>query len=226
MYYDYTFLFLIPGILIALFAQIKLSSTYSKYKKILSEKGMTGYDTARLILDNNGLSDVQILRQSAGTLSDFYNPANRTVSLSPDVYSSASLASIGIAAHECSHAIQHEEGYGPMRFRTAILPFVNFSTMISWVLIIAGMIFYQAGLSQLGIVFFSATVLFQLVTLPVEINASHRALAIISDLGIVTEEENIGAKQVLTAAAWTYIAGLLVAILQLLRLIAVFGRRR
>ncbi len=112
-----------------------------------------------------------------------------------------------------------------MRFRTAILPFVNFATMISWVLIIAGMIFYF-GLAQLGIIFFSVTVLFQLVTLPIEVNASKRALAIISDLGIVTEEENIGARQVLRAAAWTYIAGLLIAILQLLRLIAIFGRRR
>jgi Zn-dependent membrane protease YugP len=121
--------------------------------------------------------------------------------------------------------IQHEEGYAPMRFRTAILPFVNFATMISWVLIIAGMIFYF-GLAQLGIIFFSVTVLFQLVTLPIEVNASKRALAIISDLGIVTEEENIGARQVLRAAAWTYIAGLLIAILQLLRLIAIFGRRR
>jgi Zn-dependent membrane protease YugP len=226
MYYDYTFLFLIPGLLIALFAQIKLSATYAKYQKIESEKGMTGYDTARMILDNNGLSDVQILRQSAGKLSDFYNPVNRTVSLSPDVYTSSSLASIGIAAHECSHAIQHEEGYAPMRFRTAILPFVNFATMISWGLIIAGMIFYITGLAQLGIIFFSETVLFQLVTLPIEVNASKRALAIISDLGIVTEEENIGARQVLRAAAWTYIAGLLIAILQLLRLIAIFGRRR
>ncbi len=226
MYYDYTFLFLIPGLLLALFAQVKLSATYGKYQKIISERGMTGHEAARRILDNNGLSDVQILRQSAGRLSDFYNPVNRTVSLSPDVYSSASIASIGIAAHECSHAIQHEEGYAPMRFRTAILPFVNFATMISWVLIIAGMIFYMTGLAQLGIVFFSATVVFQLVTLPIEFNASNRALALISDLGIVSEEESIGAKQVLKAAAWTYIAGLLVAILQLLRLVALFGRRR
>ncbi len=225
MWYDVSFIIIIPGILIALFAQIKLSSTYSKYKKILSASGFTGYDAARKILDANGLTDVPVVRQDTGSLSDFYNPKNRTVSLSPDVYSTASIASIGIAAHECGHAIQHKEGYALMRIRNAIVPIVNIATNISWILMIAGVIFSVFDLTLIGIVFFASTVIFQLVTLPVETNASRRALAAITDLGIVSEEEHIGARKVLSAAALTYVAGLLMAILQLLRIIAIFGRR-
>ena len=225
MWYDVSFIIIIPGILIALFAQIKLSSTYSKYKKILSASGFTGYDAARKILDANGLTDVPVVRQDTGSLSDFYNPKNRTVSLSPDVYSTASIASIGIAAHECGHAIQHKEGYALMRIRNAIVPIVNIATNISWILMIAGVIFPLFDLTLIGIVFFASTVIFQLVTLPVETNASRRALAAITDLGIVSEEEHIGARKVLSAAALTYVAGLLMAILQLLRIIAIFGRR-
>ncbi len=235
-WYNSTFLILIPGILLAIYAQVKINNTYAKYKKIANNRGMTGFEAARTILDANGRNDVQI-QTIGGTLSDNYNPTNRVLSLSQDIYRGTSVAAISIAAHECGHAIQHQENYGPIRVRSMLVPIVNFASRLSWILIIVGCIFAWSiryntysdlgyFLIILGIIFFAATVLFQLVTLPVEFNASGRALAQMESLGLATDSEIYGAKKVLDAAALTYVAATIVAILQLLRIVLLFGGRR
>lgn len=215
---------ILPGLLIAIYAQFRVNSTYSQYKQVANNRGLSGGDAARMILDANGLSDVRIGR-SGGTLSDNYNPKDKMLNLSQEVLNGRSIAAISIAAHECGHAIQHKEEYAPVKIRTAMVPVVNIASMFSWVLIIAGFIFSLFNMTMIGIIFFSTTVVFQLVTLPVEFNASSRALVQLRTLGIATEPEIYGAKKVLNAAALTYVAALVVAILQLLRLLLIFGRR-
>ena len=215
---------LIPGLLIAAYAQFKVNSAFNQFKIVANSRGISGADAARMILDANGLSDVRI-GQIGGKLSDNYNPKNKTLNLSADVLRGRSIAAVSIAAHECGHAIQHKEDYAPVRIRTAMVPVVNIASMFSWVLIIAGFIFSIFNMTMIGIIFFSTTVVFQLVTLPVEFNASARALVQLRALGIANETEIYGAKKVLDAAALTYVAALIVAILQLLRLLLIFGRR-
>lgn len=224
-YWDNTFLILIPGILLALYAQIKVNSTYAKYKGIRNSRMITGHECARRILDANGLQNVQI-QAVRGNLTDNYNPVNQVLNLSEEVYKGTSISSVSIAAHECGHALQHAQGYAPIRVRSALVPVVNAASILSWVLILAGYFFALFNLTTIGIIFFSSTVLFQLVTLPVEFNASDRALVQLESQGIATDTEIYGAKKVLNAAAFTYIAATIVALLQLLRIIMLFGGRR
>ncbi|MGP1618332.1 zinc metallopeptidase [Peptostreptococcus stomatis] len=217
LYMDRTFLLLIPAILLSMYASFKVSSTTKKYFKVRSMKGMTGQEVARRILDYNGLSSVPV-RPVPGSLTDHYDPRGKTVSLSEEVFYGTSITSISVAAHECGHAIQDKESYAPMVFRSAIVPAVNFASSASWIIIMMGF-FVSRQFLWLGILLFSATVIFQVVTLPVEFNASSRALKQLESLGIVGLDEHKESKKVLSAAALTYVAAALASILQLVRLV-------
>lgn len=224
-YYDPMYFLIIISAIIALFAQFLVSSTFKKYSKVRSVKGMTGAEVAEELLRSQGINDVRIQRVS-GSLTDHYNPKNKTLNLSETVYDSASVSAISVAAHETGHAIQHAYGYGPLIFRSALVPFANFGSSLSWIFIIAGLIFGSAYiLVDIGIILFSLAVLFQLVTLPVEFNASARALQLLNSQGYLYQQENKQAAKVLRAAALTYVAAAATAILQLLRLIYLFGGR-
>ena len=232
-YYYISYGTLLLCVIISLWAQVKVKTTFAKYDKIFSLKGHTGYSAARQILDSHGLSHVK-LEVIRGHLTDHYDPRANVIRLSESVANSYSVAAIGVAAHECGHAIQYAEEYKPIVFRNAIVKSTNFCSRISFLLILVGALItamYEMG-GSLGMVFiysgivaFAAVVFFQLVTLPVEFNASRRALAIISEQDILKDEERAGARNVLTAAAMTYVAALVVSLLQLLRLILIFGRR-
>ena len=229
-YFDWTMLLLIPAFILTLVAQSKVKSAYRRYLRVPVRNGMTGAQAARRILDLNGLTDVPV-GQVGGELSDHYDPAKRRVSLSQDVYGGATVASVAIAAHECGHAIQHQTGYSLLVIRNAIAGPVSFVSMASWPLLIIGILLIQAGrlstgnlIFDIGVIAFAAVVLFHLVTLPVELNASSRALKIIEEEGIVAAEERAGAKKVLSAAALTYVAALAMAVAQLLRLLLLRGR--
>ena len=224
-YFDPSFIILIPGLIIALYAQFKISSTFNKYSKRSTAQGQTGAQVARRILDANGLSDVPV-ESVSGSLSDHYDPSKRMIRLSEDVYNKTSVAAIGVAAHECGHALQHQQGYAPLKIRHALVPIVNIASYASFIFLIIGMFLNAFGLVWVGIALFSASVIFQLVTLPVEFNASSRALAQLDDLGLTTSTENNGAKKVLKAAALTYVAGTIMAILQLLRFVMIFASNR
>ncbi|ELC8441625.1 zinc metallopeptidase [Clostridium perfringens] len=222
-YFDPTYLILIPAILISAWAQFKVSSTFNKYSTVRSRNGYTGAQVARILLNNAGLQDVEI-QQVPGRLSDHYDPRAKVLRLSSDVYGSTSVASIGVAAHEVGHAIQDKESYAALVFRNAIVPVVNFSSSLSWILFFIGILFSYKSLVAIGIILFSAVVLFQLVTLPVEFNASSRALKLLEGQGILYDNEVKEARQVLSAAALTYVAATLMAVLQLVRLIAISNR--
>ena len=222
--YDPTYLLLIPGLLLALYAQIKVSDTYSKWKRVSTRSRMTGAEMARLILDGNGCGDVRIERV-AGKLTDHYDPQDGVLRLSNEVYSSDSVAAIGIAAHEAGHAIQDAQSYAPMRIRAALVPVANIGSNAAIPLFMLGLIFSWQPLLKVGILCFALAVLFYLVTLPVEFNASGRAVALLGD-GYLTDEELRGVKKVLSAAALTYVAAALQALLQLLRLVVLAGARR
>lgn len=225
-YYDPMYILIIISCVIALIAQVKVKSTYNRYAKVASSKGMTGAMVAEQLLRSQGIYDVSVQRIS-GSLTDNYNPRHKTLNLSDSVYNSTSVAAIGVAAHETGHAIQHAQGYGPLSFRTALFPFANIGSQLSWIFIIAGLIFGSTNvLVDIGILMFSLAVLFQLVTLPVEFNASSRALKLLESEGYLYGDENRQARKVLTAAAMTYVAAAATAILQLLRLIYLFGGRR
>ena len=225
-YYDPMYILIIISCVIALIAQVKVKSTYNRYAKVASSKGMTGAMVAEQLLRSQGIYDVSVQRIS-GSLTDNYNPRYKTLNLSDSVYNSTSVAAIGVAAHETGHAIQHAQGYGPLSFRTALFPFANIGSRLSWIFIIAGLIFGSTNvLVDIGILMFSLAVLFQLVTLPVEFNASSRALKLLESEGYLYGDENRQARKVLTAAAMTYVAAAATAILQLLRLIYLFGGRR
>lgn len=221
--FDPTYLILIPAILISAWAQFKVSSTFNKYSTVRSTNGYTGAQVARILLNNAGLQDVEI-QQVPGRLSDHYDPRAKVLRLSSDVYGSTSVASIGVAAHEVGHAIQDKESYAALVFRNAIVPVVNFSSSLSWILFFIGILFSYKSLVAIGIILFSAVVLFQLVTLPVEFNASSRALKLLEGQGILYDNEVKEAREVLSAAALTYVAATLMAILQLVRLIAISNR--
>ena len=228
MYFDPTYILIIIGVLLSLAASTKVKSTFSRYSGVRSLSGLTGAQTAERILHQAGIYDVGIARIS-GDLTDHYDPSSKTLRLSDSVYGSNSVAAVSVAAHECGHAIQHQENYAPLKIRAALVPVANFGAGISWPLIIIGL-FIQSSSAMLfihlGIIAFSASVLFQLVTLPVEFNASRRAVKILESTGMLNEEEVSGTKKVLKAAALTYVAGAAASILQLLRLIAIGGRRR
>lgn len=223
--FDPLYFLILISVVIAMVAQYKVKSTYSKYSRVRSDLGLTGAQAAQKILNMNGIYDVSI-QHIAGDLTDNYNPRNKVLSLSDAVYNSTSIAAIGVAAHECGHAIQHDVGYAPLLIRNTIAPVVNIASSLSWIFIAVGLFFGMSPtLIDVGIIMFSLAVLFELITLPVEFNASGRALTILSDSGMLYPDETAGAKKVLSAAAMTYVASALTAVLQLLRLIMLFGRR-
>ncbi len=223
-YYDPYYFLLLIGMVISLIASGKVKSTFAKYDKVSSRTGMTGAEAARRLLQAQGIYDVSIQRVS-GSLSDHFDPRTKVVRLSDSTYSSRSVAAIGVAAHECGHAMQHEENYIPLRVRAALVPVANFGSRFSMLLIVAGFLFGQV-LTEIGILMFCAVVLFQVVTLPVEFNASRRALRLLEENGILYREEVGMTRKVLSAAAFTYVASALVAALQLVRLILLYGGRR
>lgn len=225
-FYDSTFVILIPAILLSLWAQYKVKNTFEKYSRVTSTNGYTGQQVARMLLDSKGLYNVPV-EITSGKLSDHYDPSKKVMRLSEDVFYGTSVASIGVAAHETGHAIQHKESYTPLVVRDAIVPAVNFSSNLSWILLFIGLILGSGGtlLINAGILLFTIVVFFQLITLPVEFDASKRALTILKSGGILYSNEASQAKEVLDAAALTYVAAALTAILQLVRLIAI-GRER
>ena len=222
-YYDPTYMLIVISALISLFAQFLVNSRFSKYSRVRSRSGMTGAQAAERILQSQGIYDVAIQRVS-GKLTDHYNPRNKTLNLSDAVYASTSVAAVGVAAHECGHAIQHARGYAPLSFRSALVPVANIGSQLSWLFIILGIFFGGSHtLIMIGILMFSAAVLFQLVTLPVEFNASGRALKLLSETGILQKDEVSDTRKVLSAEALTYVAAATTAVLQLLRLLRLFG---
>jgi len=223
--FDWTFLLLIPGMLLAIWAQSKVTSTFSKYSKIYSGRRISAQDVARNMLNAENLIDVKV-NPIQGNLTDHYNPKTKDLNLSQSVYGSSSIASIGVAAHEAGHAIQHGTGYRPLVVRSFIYPVVKIGSSLSWPIFLLGLLLSMDPLLKIGILAFSFAVIFALVTLPVEFNASKRALAILASDNYLSEEEVRGAKKVLDAAALTYVASALSAILQLLRLILLSRRRR
>ena len=225
MLYDPTMMILIPAILFTMYAQFKVSSTTNRFFRIKSRSGYNGQQTAERILAANGIRDVRIV-PIRGTLTDHYDPRRKVLRLSEEVYYGTSITSIAVAAHECGHALQHAYGYAPLTIRGAIVPVVNFASSLSWILIFVGLFFSGNNtMLQLGILMFSATVIFQLITLPVEFNASSRALVQLQDLGIVDSGEARDSRKVLSAAAMTYVAAALTAILQLARLLLIANNR-
>lgn len=223
-YFDPTYILVLIGVLLSLAASYKVKSTFNRYSNVASRSGMSGAQAAETILHANGIYDVTIQRVS-GSLTDHYDPRNKTLNLSESVYGSMSVAAIGVAAHECGHAIQHQKEYAPLQIRSSLVPVANFGSGASWFFIIAGLFLSWQPLVTTGIVLFLLAVLFQLVTLPVEFNASSRAVAALGNLGILGQEELGHTKKVLSAAALTYVASAAAAILQLLRLIILFGGR-
>ena len=216
-YFDPTYILVIIGLLLTLMASALVNNTYAKYKRVRSMSGMTGAQAAERILHQAGIYDVQI-RHIAGDLTDNYNPKTKVLSLSDAVYGNTSVAAIGVAAHECGHAIQHAKQYAPLVLRSAMVPAVNICSTLSWPVILLGVILsFNQSLILLGIILFAAAVLFSIVTLPVEFNASHRALKILGGTGMLTRDEVGKARRVLTAAALTYVASAASKILQLLR---------
>lgn len=227
-YFDPTYVLIIIGMLLCLGASAHVNSTFRKYSKVASNSGMTGAQAAARILESQGIYDVTI-QHIGGDLTDNYNPKNKVLSLSDATYASTSVAAIGVAAHECGHAMQHHKGYVPITVRNALVPFANWGSRLSWLLIIIGIVFYGQGTGQtlinVGIFAFSLAVLFQLVTLPVEFNASNRAVRVLESTGIFGNTELKYTKKVLGAAALTYVAAAASSILQLLRLVLLFGGR-
>lgn len=225
---------LIPAMILTLYAQSKVNSTFSKYSRVTNTRGMTGADAARMILQSSGIYDVKIERVG-GNLTDYYDPSHKVLRLSDHVYSSTSLSAVGVAAHESGHAVQHNTGYLPLILRSTMVPLTNISSRLAMPFIIIGVILgsgrnYGIGavLIQAGILLFSLAVIFALVTLPVEFNASKRAVNLLYDYNILSRDEVVPVKKVLSAAALTYVAAALSALLSLLRLLLIFGgdRRR
>ena len=221
----YYFILIIPALLFGLWAQNQVNTNYTKYSNIRTMRGMTGAEAAEYILRQNGIYNVAI-HQISGHLSDNFNPKNNVISLSEGVYNSTSIAAIGVAAHEAGHAVQHAVNYKPIRIREMIIPVTQIGSWLYLPIIMIGFIFSSQGLVNLGIILFSTLAIFQLATLPVEFNASDRAIKTLSQSGILYGEEITGAKRVLKAAALTYVAALVSSLAQLLRLILIFGGRR
>ena len=223
---DLTYLLLVlPALFISMWAQYKVQNAFSQYSQERCTSGLTGAETARRILQANGITDIRI-EHIQGNLSDHYSPNEKVIRLSDSVYDVPSVAAVGVAAHECGHAIQYATGYAPIKLRNAIIPASRIGSALSFPLLLLGMFMNFQPLVLAGIGLFSLVTLFQLLTLPVEFDASNRALKVIDERGMLNPEEYSGAKKVLSAAALTYVAALLVSFGQLLRLLLVFGRRR
>lgn len=230
MTYYGSMIILIPAIIFTMYAQYKVNSNFRRYSNIRNARNMTGAEAARRMLDANGLTNVQI-EQTRGSLTDHYDPRKRVLRLSQSVYGVNSIAAVSVACHEAGHAVQHAESYKPLKIRNSIVPLVNFASSLTWPLVIIGILLLANGsymgdlLFNIGVITMLAVILFHTVTLPVEFNASSRALRQMDDLGIITEEENKGASKVLRAAAMTYVAALATAIANLLRILAMRGSR-
>nr|WP_300167501.1 zinc metallopeptidase [uncultured Flavonifractor sp.] len=225
-YFDpYYWIILMPAFLIALLAQLNVSSTFNRYSRVASRRGLTGAQAAEEVLRAHGVYGVRITRVS-GKLTDHYDPRTNTIRLSDAVYGSTSIASVGVAAHEAGHAVQYAQEYGPIKVRGAIIPVCNFSSQISILLIILGFAMYSRPLFAVGVVLFAVATVFQVVTLPVEFDASRRAICSLRETHLLDAQELQGAKKVLGAAAMTYVAALLVSIAQLLRYVLAFNSRR
>ncbi|MDR1411421.1 MAG: zinc metallopeptidase [Spirochaetaceae bacterium] len=226
MYFDYYYLVLVvPALLLSLFAQILVKSTFAKYSRIPSGRGLSGRDAAVLLMRAAGIPDVSI-QPVSGALTDHYDPGSKALRLSQPVYGQKSIAAVGVAAHEMGHAIQHARSYGPLALRSALVPIANIGSSIGPWIAVAGFLFAVPILANIGIVLFGAAVLFYVVTLPVEFNASSRAIAILRDSGALREDELRGVRKVLTAAALTYVASALTALMSFLRLILLSRNRR
>lgn len=224
-FYDSTYILVILAAVISLIASAKVKSTYAKYSKVISARGITADQVAQQILNGAGLPQIGVM-QVAGDLTDHYNPNLQVLGLSQTVYGSRSVAAIGVAAHECGHAIQDMENYAPIRIRNAIVPVVNFGSKLSWPLLLLGLIMAFDPLVLAGIWMFGLVVAFQVITLPVEFNASRRAIRILEERGILGSEELKGARKVLSAAAMTYVASAVGSLLQLARLLLIRNSRR
>lgn len=227
-YYDWTYILVLIGVLICLAASARVRQVFAKYSRVQSRLRLTGKEAAEEILRRNGIYDVRVIH-IPGNLTDHYNPGNKTLGLSDTVYQSSSVAAVGVAAHECGHAVQHARGYAPLTIRGALVPVANFGSALAWPLILIGLLITgetSVFLINLGILLFSAAVFFQLVTLPVEFNASRRAVDVLGASGMLYPDELSSVKKVLGAAALTYVAGAASAILQLLRLLILTGGRR
>lgn len=225
-YFDPTYILVLVGTLICIWASAKVNSAMSKYHRVRNRSGITGAEAATRILQYQGIMDVKVECLSQGR-GDHYDPRSKTVRLSPENYHNASVTAVSVAAHECGHAMQHQESYGFLKLRTSLVPFANIASNLGFPLILVGVLLsWNQVLIEVGIWAFSIGVLFQLVTLPVEFNASKRALEVVTSYGILNQEEYTGSKKVLSAAAFTYVAAAASAILQLLRLVLLFGGRR
>ena len=226
-YWDSTYILVLIGALISAWAALNVRSSFRRYSDVYSSRGITANEAAERILSLAGIRDVRIERIS-GSLTDHYSPNEKVLRLSDSVYGSRSVAAIGVAAHECGHAIQHAVGYGPLKLRSLAVPIANIGSRLAWPIIPIGLVLGFVGLARVGVFLFAFVVIFQLITLPVEFNASRRAVSILDGSGILMGEELVGAKKVLRAAALTYVASLLSAILQLLRLVLLTrgGKRR
>ncbi|MCI5959727.1 MAG: zinc metallopeptidase [Lachnospiraceae bacterium] len=227
MYFDPTYILVLIGALISMVASINVNSTYRRFSTVMSMRGVRAEEAAQRILHDAGIYDVRI-EKIRGELTDHYSPSEKVLRLSDAVYGSTSVAAIGVAAHECGHAIQHKVGYVPLSLRSLSVPVANIGSKLSWPLILIGLLIGSTPLAQIGVILFLAVVLFQLITLPVEFNASHRALQVLKQDSMLSMDELSGARKVLTAAALTYVAALFSTILQLLRLVMIVngGRRR
>ncbi|MFZ7132047.1 MAG: zinc metallopeptidase [Eubacteriales bacterium] len=223
-FFEPTMFILIPGLILAAYAQSKVSSAYNKYLRVANTRGITGADTAREILNKNDLYDIKI-ELAKGKLSDHYDPRKKILRLSHDVYHGKSVAALAIAAHEVGHAIQHHKQYTPLVLRNSIAPVVSLASNAAWFLFFIGFLFQGTGFMNLGIIFFTSAVIFHIVTLPVEFNASHRAIEQLNATGLIQLNEGTGVKKVLDAAALTYVAATIVAFLQLMRMIILRGSR-
>ena len=221
-YYDWTMILVIPGLLLGLYAQFKVKSTFDRYSRVRTRSGLTAEQAARMLLSRGGSANVTISRVN-GSLTDHYDPRSNTLRLSDSVYGSDSVAAVGVAAHECGHALQEHDGYGLLKLRSALVPVVNIGSSLYLPIFMAGLLFSWEPLQMVGILCFGLTLLFSLVTLPVEINASKRALGMLD--GVLEAEELQGAKAVLSAAALTYLASVISSALQLLRLILISRSR-
>lgn len=227
LFWDSTYFMLIPAILLAMIAQYRVSSTFQKYSKVNNRNNVTAYETVRRILDEHGLNNIKI-EHINGNLTDHFDPKNNVIRLSDSVYNSKSVAAIGVVAHEAGHAIQYAESYLPIKIRTAIIPVTQIGSRLAFPLVIIGLLFYNSmsWMVDFGIVLYSIVVLFQLITLPVEFNASHRALQIIGENFILDSDEIKMVNKVLGAAALTYVAATFSAVMSLLRLILISNRRK
>lgn len=223
---SYYLLLVIPAIIISLIAQVKVKSTFSKYSKVINSSRITGCEAARRVLEANGVFGINIERVS-GSLTDHFDPKTNVIRLSDSVYDSSSVAAVGVAAHEAGHAVQYAVGYTPIKVRNSFVPAANFGSSFSWILLILGIAFSFEPLMLAGVICFALVTVFHLLTLPVEFNASARAISAIRENGILQSEADIkGAKSVLSAAAMTYVSALILSLAQLLRLILLFNRRR